>query len=558
MVADLAAARAPLPRSTPARSATARRARGGRSCCCAPRRRRAGGRAPVAPGNRLARRDAALHAAAPPAARRAVGRAVRADQRQRLRRADRLPDDDALRAARRASPTPSSSTTAPSTSGPTTRWCASFRGRERPCGARAATCRSRSSCPGAVPPAGAGLRRRAEEHLLPGRRAGTPSSPTTSATWRTPRRCARSPRASSTSAGSSTSSPRSSPTTCTRSTCRRSTRSSWTGVELRRRAAPPRPHRRLPGRQRRGGAGDRRRLRRARATAPTARIWGGEFLVADLAGFERAGAPRAGADAGRRGGDPASRGGWRRPTSTRPSVTPVPRDAGRGRGATRRWAPVVAVARARVGLPADVERRAAVRRRRGAPRRPGRGHLRGPGRDRAGAAGRPGGDGAPTRPTRRTRTDGAPFGGRDRPGPGGRRGPGAAGVPAAVAAALPRRRWRGAIVARVRPSATTPGWRRWRCPAGSSRTCCCSSGPSPAWSRGFRVLTTPGCPPTTAGSASARPPSPPRGVAGRPRRSRQRTPNRPANRARRTARLTGHASLGPPGMGPRSRWGRRR
>ena len=35
-------------------------------------------------------------------------------------------------------------------------------------------------------------------------------------------------------------------------------------------------------------------------------LWGGEFLVADLAGFERAGHLRAGADAGRRRRDPAA------------------------------------------------------------------------------------------------------------------------------------------------------------------------------------------------------------------------------------------------------------
>ncbi len=69
-------------------------ARGGRSCCC-----RGGAGAAVAPvggaGQPAARGHAAVHAAAPPAARRR-GRPDRADQRQRLGRADRLRDEDAL------------------------------------------------------------------------------------------------------------------------------------------------------------------------------------------------------------------------------------------------------------------------------------------------------------------------------------------------------------------------------------------------------------------------------------------------------------------------------
>ena len=95
-----------------------------------------------------------------------------------------------------------------STSGPTTRWSGPSGGRE------SVLRRSRGYAPEPLPvpvtlhPAGAGLRRRAEEHVLPRQRAGTRSSRTTSATWRTPRRCARSPRGSSTSGGCSTSMPR--------------------------------------------------------------------------------------------------------------------------------------------------------------------------------------------------------------------------------------------------------------------------------------------------------------------------------------------------------------
>ena len=60
------------------------------------------------------------------------------------------------------------------------------------------------------------------------------------------------------------------------------------------------------------------------------------------------------------------------------------------------------------------------------------------------------------------------------------------------------------------------GWPRWRCPAGCSRTCCCSTGPSAGSSAAASASwCTPGCRATTAGSASARPPSPRPGTAPR-------------------------------------------
>ena len=78
---------------------------------------------------------------------------------------------------------------------------------------------------GGVAAAGAGLRGRAEEHLLRGQRRAGVGSATTSVTWRTTRRCGRSRTASSTSSGCSRSRPRSSRTTCTRTTCPPSMRS---------------------------------------------------------------------------------------------------------------------------------------------------------------------------------------------------------------------------------------------------------------------------------------------------------------------------------------------
>ena len=168
-----------------------------------------------------------VHAAAPPAAAR-PRRAVRADQRQRLRRADRLPRRGRARAAgrhRRRVPHPR-----PADPHPARRLGgrASCAARELPVRRSRGYVPQPVALPWAVPAAGAGLRGRAEEHVLPGARAGRRSSPTTSATWRTTRRCVRSPRASSTSGGCSTSRRRSSRTTCTPSTCPRSTRWTWT------------------------------------------------------------------------------------------------------------------------------------------------------------------------------------------------------------------------------------------------------------------------------------------------------------------------------------------
>ena len=162
-----------------------------------------------------------------------VGAHARDDERQRVRRADRLPRRRRARAAARRSPTCSSSTTGRSRRAPTTRSCAAPVGtpdaapplaRLRAGGAPAARRRHAA--------AAARLRRRAEEHVLPGQgraRLGQPPH-------RRPRELRDAAlvhrRDRRTSSGCSRSSPRSSPTTCTPSTCRRKYALERDGVEL--------------------------------------------------------------------------------------------------------------------------------------------------------------------------------------------------------------------------------------------------------------------------------------------------------------------------------------
>ena len=175
-----------------------------------------------------ARRDAPLLATPPLAAGRRR-RDARDDQRQRLRRADRVRDDDALERLRGIADLflvhdrPIQTRTDDSVVGSDAPAAATTS-----CAAPAATFPPRSRCPAAArrgrcSPAAPSSRTRS---AWP--RARGPGSATTSATSRTTRRCARSPTGSSTSARCSRSSPRSSPTTSIPSTCRPSTRSSWT------------------------------------------------------------------------------------------------------------------------------------------------------------------------------------------------------------------------------------------------------------------------------------------------------------------------------------------
>ncbi len=110
-------------------------------------------------------------------------------------------------------------------------------------------------------------------------------------------------------------------------------------------------------------------------------IWGGEFLIADLADFLRAGHL---AQVPMPGGAAAIRQPWRMAAAylrQRPAC-----DVGRASSVARRnadrWDPVVAMAGAGQRA-ADLKRGPPVRRRRRDPGRPRRDHLRGPGRDRA-------------------------------------------------------------------------------------------------------------------------------------------------------------------------------
>ena len=186
---------------------------------------------------------------------------------------------------------------------------------------------------------------------------------------RTTRRCAPSARASSTSSACSTSRPRSWPTTCTRSTSRPSTRSSSTGVDARRRAAPSRPPRRLPGRARRArprGGGDlrRHRLRPGRHGLGRRAAGGGPGGLR----ARRRTCARSGCPAARRRS--ASRGGWRaRGWPTRSEPTPAAAGGAGRRG--RRGALAGGRAAGRIGrrLAAHDEHGPAVRRRRRALRR---------------------------------------------------------------------------------------------------------------------------------------------------------------------------------------------
>ena len=269
-------------------------------------------------------------------------------------------DDDALRAARRRSPT-----------------C--FLVHDRPIQTRTDDSvvrvvarpraplllrRSRGYVPGSAGAAGrrgapaARLRRRAEEHVLRGQGRARLGRPPHRRPARTTRRCARSPRASSTSSACSRSSPRWSRTTCTPSTSRPSTRSSATGVELDRRAAPPRAPGRVPRRARRDRARRSARSSTAPATAPTARSGAASCCVGDLRGLRarrapvrRCGCPAARRRSASRGGWPAR--GWRRPAAEPPALPPA-----LAARSTERWRAGRRAGAQRAGVAAHDERRA--------------------------------------------------------------------------------------------------------------------------------------------------------------------------------------------------------
>ena len=261
---------------------------------------RVGGPAVARPG-----RDAALHAAAPPAAGRR-GRAAGHDQRQRVGRADRLPRRRRPGAPGRRSPTCFCSTTARSTPAPTTRWCARSGGSAAARADDAPLARLRAGQPrpargGAG--ARAGLRRRAQEHVLRGEGGAGVGRATTSATWRTTRRCARSARAIAHFERLFAVEPR---------VVAHDLHPEYLSTKY----ALEREGVRLVGVQHHH-AHLAACLAEHGETGPAlgaiydgtgygtdGTVWGGELLVGDLAGFERAGLLCPGADARRRGGDP--------------------------------------------------------------------------------------------------------------------------------------------------------------------------------------------------------------------------------------------------------------
>ena len=193
------------------------------------------------------------------------------DERQRQRRADRPPRRptrwtrlqgvaDLFLTPRPADPRRAA--TIPSR--------ASWAGCRAWCGARAATFRSQSGCRWPRPRPGPRLWRRAEEHVRAGARRRSVSQPAPRRSRRASAPSAASSRRSATSSGCSISTPE-----VVAHDLHPAYRSTVVRAVARRRgaggrAASPRPHRELPGRQRRGPARHRRGVGRHAATASTA------------------------------------------------------------------------------------------------------------------------------------------------------------------------------------------------------------------------------------------------------------------------------------------------
>ncbi len=272
-------------------------------------RRRAGAAvaAGVAPRSRRPRRDAAVLAASP-SARGRRRRAARADLRQRLRRADRLSRRRRAASGSAGSPTPSSSTIARSRPAPTTPSCARSapelraRAAADPALARLRARGDRAAGRRAPPVLGCGAELKSTFCLAKGDRAWVGHHIGDLKNYETLTLLPRGDRR--TSSACSRSSRSSSPTTCTPTTSRPATRSSASELEPvavqhhhAHLAAVPRRARR--DRARRSGA-----IFDGAGLGPDGTVWGGEILVGDLAGYERAGFLLPGAASGRRRGGP--------------------------------------------------------------------------------------------------------------------------------------------------------------------------------------------------------------------------------------------------------------
>ena len=382
-------------------------------------------------------------------------------------------DDDAaarLAPARRRLPHPRPRRSAPAS---TTRWCASPGDAScrsaAPAGTRPSRCRWRSTC--ARPVLGCGAEQKNDD--LRWRRGGGRSCPRTSATWRTPRRCAPTPTPSPTSGACSTSRPQ---------VVAHDLHPEYLSTKY----ALDRDDLEPVGVQHHhahvasclaehGGAPDDPPVLGVAydgtGWGPDGTVWGGELLLASL---DRVPARRAPGDrSALPGGAAAVREPWRMAAAWLGASGP---DARGGPAARRPLGRRGRAGRRRRGRLRDLERRAAVRRGGRAARRPR--HHR-PTRARPRSSSSSASTPTSAAPTRSTSPATACRGGRA--GRGRRRGPARRRRRRPDRRPLPpRARRRHGRAPSPRPPAST-GSARPPSPAGSSSTPCCSSASAPGW-----------------------------------------------------------------------------
>ena len=235
-------------------------------------------------------------------------------------------------------------------------------------------------------------------------------------------------------------------------------------------------------------------------------IWGGEFLIADLSEFSRAGFL---APVPLPGGAAAIRQPWRMAAAYLSAAYPEgpPDSLGVRRRNARRWDDVLAVARSGVNSPLTssagrlFDAAAAIIGVRDAINYEGQAavELEQLADPRSSLGGYPAG----IEEGDQLRVVGADL--IRAVAEDVRRG-----VAAPIVAGRFHTGWRTRSLGPARSCGRGPGSGSWRCPAACSRTCCCSTGPSAASKPAASGSScTGGCRLTTAGSASARRPSPP-------------------------------------------------